>query len=103
MQRQFLFLILYFISSNTLCQNRIDSFLLYSDVKFTIDAPIRYPFRETIMIIYVLPNGNTTEQTMCKKLSPGDDWHFDIQHIKAQTAFLRNKLEQNIIVAYLEN
>ncbi|MBK9569296.1 MAG: hypothetical protein IPO53_04835 [Chitinophagaceae bacterium] len=41
---------------------------------------------------------------MGKKLQPGDDWHFDIQHIRAQTAFIRQQLSnQNFVVIYLEN
>ncbi|MCK7541677.1 MAG: hypothetical protein MZV63_67720 [Marinilabiliales bacterium] len=42
-----------------------------------------------LLILYALPNGNTIEQTFGKKLHAGDDWHFDIQHIGAQTRFLR--------------
>lgn len=58
---------------------------------------------ESLIILYALPNGSTTEQTMGKKLSAGD-WRFDIQCIKAQTAFLRRQLpKKNIVVAYLEN
>lgn len=54
--------------------------------------------------MYALPNGNSTEQTMGKKMNTGDDWHFDIHHIRAQTNFLRNiVIERNIIVIYLEN
>jgi hypothetical protein len=75
---------------------------MYQDVKITLDAP-SYQYKETTLILFALPNGNTTAQTMGKKLAPGDDWHFDIQHIKAQTSFLREKLKQNIVVAYLEN
>ncbi len=56
------------------------------------------------LIFYALPNGNTIEQTVGKKMQPGDDWHFDIQHIGAQTRFLRERLtNENIIVVYLEN
>jgi poly(3-hydroxybutyrate) depolymerase len=56
------------------------------------------------LIFYALPNGNTIEQTIGKQLLPGDDWHFDIQHIGAQTRFLREVLtHQNVVVAYLEN
>ena len=58
---------------------------------------------KTILVIYALPNGNTTEQTMGKKIQPGDDWHFDIQHIRAQTAFVRTERGENISVGYLEN
>ena len=37
-------------------------------------------------------------------MEPNDDWHFDIQHIGAQTRFLRTKLtESNLVTVYLEN
>jgi hypothetical protein len=56
-----------------------------------------------LLILYALPNGNTTEQTIGRQLKPGDDWHFDIQHIGAQTRFLRQLLpDRNVVVAYLE-
>jgi len=86
-------------------QSKIDSFRLYKDVLITIDQPPDLKrANETILIFYALPNGNTTAQTMGKKMKEGDDWHFDIQHIKAQTQFLRKQLPgKNIIVAYLEN
>ena len=57
-----------------------------------------------LLIFYALPNGNTTAQTMGKKIKQGDDWHFDIQHIGAQTRFLRELIpDRSIIVVYLEN
>lgn len=37
-------------------------------------------------------------------MQSGDDWHFDIQHIRAQTKFIRQQLPgKNFIVIYLEN
>ncbi|HEX7357627.1 MAG TPA: hypothetical protein VF270_07980, partial [Ignavibacteriaceae bacterium] len=61
------------------------------------------PTNPTQLIIYALPNGNTIEQTIGKKLNPDDDWHYDIQHIGAQTRFLRKQLpDYNIVVIYLE-
>ncbi len=83
----------------------IDSFRLYSDVKVTIDRPADLSSnKRTIVVFFALPNGNTTEQTMGKKMAPGDDWHFDIQHITAQTRFVRGELpHKNIVVIYLEN
>ncbi len=85
-------------------QSKIDSFRMAQDVKITIDQPLKMKKQPTILILYALPNGNTTEQTMGKKIQPTDDWHYDIQHIKAQTNFLRKKLtRQNVVVAYLEN
>ncbi len=60
--------------------------------------------KQTLLILYALPNGNTIEMTAGKKLQEGDDWHFDIQHIAAQVRFLRLTLkEYNITIAYLEN
>lgn len=57
-----------------------------------------------MIVFYALPNGNTTEQTMGKKMKEGDDWHFDIQHIRAQTKFIRQQLSKtNFVVIYLEN
>jgi hypothetical protein len=55
------------------------------------------------LALYALPNGNTIEYTVGKQLQAGDDWHFDIQHIGAQTRFLRQHLaDYNLITVYLE-
>ena len=86
-------------------KSAIDSFRVHGDVKITIDKPADFSSpRKTIVVFYALPNGNTTDQTMGKKMQPGDDWHFDIQHIKAQTGFVRRQLGKiNFVVIYLEN
>jgi hypothetical protein len=83
----------------------IDSFRLWSDVKVTVDKPAVFGKNAgTIIVFFALPNGNTTEQTMGKKIQTGDDWHFDIQHIWAQTKFIREQLKKkNFVVIYLEN
>jgi hypothetical protein len=94
--------VLTFLVATGYGQAKIDSFRMYNDVKITLDIP-QYENKETVLILFALPNGNTTEQTMGKKLAPNDDWHYDIQHIKAQTAFVRSKMKENIVVAYLEN
>lgn len=60
--------------------------------------------KPTLLVFYALPNGNTIDWTMGKKTVPGDDWHYSIQHIAAQTRFLRQAMPQkNLIVAYLAN
>ncbi|MES2773341.1 MAG: hypothetical protein V4722_04105 [Bacteroidota bacterium] len=80
------------------------SFSIGDDVTVTVDMPKMVKKYKTLLIIYALPNGNTTAQTMGKRVQPGDDWHYDIQHIRAQTKFIRQSLgRQNIVVAYLEN
>lgn len=75
-------------------------------VRIFIDAPSPESFSQNKpikLVFYSLPNGNTIEETIGKKLSPGDDWHFDIQHIGAQTRWLRQALtNQTLVVAYLE-
>lgn len=76
-----------------------------SGVTLTFDEPEQLnPNKPTKLILFALPNGNTTEQTFGKKLATGDDWHFDIQHIGAQTAFIRKTdPKTNYIVVYIEN
>jgi hypothetical protein len=73
-------------------------------VRVLFNAPPRVdPDKPTRLIIYATPNGNTIEQTMGCALAPGTDWHYDIQHIAAQTRRLRELLpDQNIVVACVE-
>lgn len=101
----FLFFCYSSIAANCQKKDSLIAFKMYDDVSITIDIPKNYDAnKKNMLILYALPNGNTTLQTMGKKMEPGDDWHFDIQHIKAQTHFIRDELKQtNIIVAYLEN
>lgn len=89
-------------------QGKTDSFFSFTmreDVRLSFDSPANFSnHKKTILILYALPNGNTTEQTMGKKMQASDDWHFDIQHILAQTKFIRKQLPgDNIVVVYLEN
>ncbi len=83
----------------------IRSFYMGDSVRVTIDKSPGFKKRKpTVVAFYALPNGNTTEQTMGKKMREGDDWHFDIQHIRAQTEFIRQEWpERNLVVIYLEN
>jgi len=107
LQRFFVLVILLFSAGNTFGRIKTDSIYSFSmgtDVKITMDVPQLKKSKKGILVIYALPNGNTTEETMGKKMKEGDDWHFDIQHIRAQTKFVRKQLsDDNIIVAYLEN
>src|SRR5205823_4762138 len=89
---------------------QITSFTLEPEVKILINAPeqkcisgskkvLLSPKDQTpehkskpakpLLILYALPNGNTAEQTIGKVIKPGEDWHYDIQHIAAQIRFLR--------------
>lgn len=84
---------------------RIDSFRVWADVKVTVDQPgLFFGKRPLIICFFALPNGNSTAWTMGKKREAGEDWHYDIQHIRAQTAFIRQQLpRRDFIVIYLEN
>ncbi len=61
------------------CQEQqiaIHSFRMFNDVQITFDEPKHFKKKaETIIILFALPNGNNTMQTMGKKIEPGDDWH----------------------------
>lgn len=74
--------------------------------RILINAPLEGFGKDdrVLLVFYALPNGNTIEQTSGKRLKEGDDWHYDIQHIGAQTRFLRETIsDRTLVVAYLEN
>ncbi|MBO9564600.1 MAG: hypothetical protein J7621_17620 [Niastella sp.] len=107
MKRLLIFFIVFCCICSAVAQERdsVLSFKVGGDVMVTIDYPaVMYKHRKTTLVFFALPNGNTTAQTRGKKLEAGDDWHYDIQHIGAQTRFVRNTWKrQNVIVVYLEN
>ena len=84
-----------------------DCFFRYEPgVRVRINAPaerLMTPRKPVRLIFYTLPNGNSTEWTFGKRMEQGDDWHFDIQHIGAQTRFLRAvDTLHSYVVVYLE-
>jgi hypothetical protein len=85
--------------------NALEQLKLDSGVTLTFDEPAQIKTNSpTKVILFALPNGNTTAQTFGKNLSQGDDWHYDIQHIGAQTEFIRNADKKtNYIVVYVAN
>jgi hypothetical protein len=83
---------------------KLDVLRLEPGVRIVINSPEAASTLPILLIFYALPNGNTIEQTIGKATKPGDDWHFEIQHIGAQTRFLREKInDRTVVVAYLEN
>lgn len=82
------------------------SYTTENGVRVHINAPAAEKFdrgKPTQLIFFALPNGNNTDQTIGKAMTPGLDWHYNIQHIGAQTRRLRELIpEENIVVAYLE-
>ena len=76
---------------------------LYPGITATLVAPAHLDTQKRVdLILYALPNGNSTAQTIGRKLAEGVDWHYDIQHIGAQTRALRTRGLPQAIVAYLE-
>jgi len=72
-------------------------------VTININAPLHFTTKgNTYLVLFALPNGNSIEWTKGKKMKAGDDWHYDIQHIAAQTRFVRDlDKKNNYIVVYL--
>ena len=77
------------------------------EVKFHINAPSAASFnpkKKVMLIFYALPNGNTIENTIGNTELIAADWHYGIQHIGAQTRYLRKKItDANVVVCYLES
>ncbi len=87
-------------------KEQVKSYVTESEVKILINSPsedLFDPEKPTMVIFYALPNGNTTAQTIGKRVKKGINWHFGIQHIGAQTRCLREIVkDQNIVTVYLE-
>lgn len=75
-------------------------------IKVEVNAPSASEFDSslpTAIVLYGLPNGNTTDWTIGKQAAEGDDWHFQIQHIGAQTRYIRSlRPGFNLVTVYLE-
>ncbi len=73
---------------------------LEGGIRIHVNAPLDDkggPAKATRLIVYALPAGNTLEQTLGCNMKKGLDWHYDIQHIAAQTRLLRTLERQERI------
>ena len=81
-------------------------FVYKPGIKIHVNAPSKSTFdanKPTKLVLYALPNGNSTAWTIGKLPEEGDDWHYHIQNIGAQTRFLRmTDTECNLVTVYLE-
>jgi hypothetical protein len=86
---------------------RIASFSMHPEIKVQINAPSqnsRTASNNVLLIFYALPNGNSIEQTVGRTTGSTNDWRYDLQHIGAQTRFIRLLLpDKSVVVVYLEN
>ena len=94
-------------STHRLFDERAATFQVLPDIRVQVNEPLALTSAPSnapvVLVLYALPNGNTIEQTAGRKLKHGDDWHFDIQHIAAQTRFVRATDTNRLwVAAYLE-
>ncbi len=77
---------------------------LRTDVRARVNEPLSLgQGRPLHLILYALPNGNSIEETSGRKPASSNEWHFDLQHIAAQTRFLRAAdTNGDYVVVYLE-
>ena len=87
-----------------------EQLLTYSPIpgiRVHLNAPSPEQFNPELPVcitIYALPNGSSIEETVGKSANREEEHRFDIQHIGAQTRYIRNrKPGYNLVVAYLEN
>lgn len=72
-------------------------------VTATIVSPEALDLRQPVdLVLYALPNGNSTAETMGRVPTDSTQWRFDIQHIAAQTRALRGRGYPQAVVVYLE-
>jgi len=85
---------------------QVKTFNYYPDVRVQINIPSPEKFDITKpvgIVLFGTPNGNSLEHTFGKRTKATDDWHYNIQHIGAQTRFLReSNLDYNLVTVILE-
>jgi hypothetical protein len=86
---------------------RIAFFSIDPEITVQINAPSQNSIvatNDVLLVFYALPNGNSIEQTVGRVPNSTNEWHYDIQHIGAQTRFIRSLLpEKTVVLVYLEN
>lgn len=86
-----------------LMRERVRVLVVDSGVTATIVEPETLdPTRAIELILYALPNGNSTAETMGRAPRDSAEWRYDIQHIAAQTRLLRARGLPQAVVVYLE-
>lgn len=84
-------------------RERVRVLELAPGVTATIVAPAQLRRKKRIdLVLYALPKGDSTAETMGRSAGDGIGWRFDIQHIGAQTRALRERGLPQAVVIYLE-
>lgn len=63
---------------------------LDNGVRVFLNAPAELGAKPRTLVLFATPNGNTIEHTLACSPAKDRDWHFDIQHVAAQTRMLRD-------------
>jgi hypothetical protein len=85
--------------------NEVDwEFSLEHEVRVRLNLPAATAgATNDLLVFFALPNGNTIEQTAGRRPRTTNEWRYDIQHIAAQTRFIRAALPGTRLgVAYVE-
>lgn len=65
-----------------------------ADTRAVVLAPKRLDASKPVqVVVFATPNGNTVEQTLGSALDKNGDWRLDIQHIAAQSRFVRERMD----------
>jgi hypothetical protein len=88
----------------SIAPEKLETLTFEPGVRVVISSPANDDSTKPVrLILFALPSGNSIEQTIGRRINPGEDWHFEIQHIGAQTRWLRERLtDVSLVVAYLE-
>jgi len=100
-------------TTNTLSNDRLPPSLLPGEevTSLTLEPGIKGMVHKlpaaaaetTHILFYLLPNGNTIEQTFGRAEATGLDWHYYIQHVGAQSRRLVDlRPTERLVVIYLE-
>jgi hypothetical protein len=91
-------------NSAAIPQEKLETLTFEPGVRVVLNSPAKDDSARPVrLILFALPSGNSIEQTIGRRINPGEDWHFEIQHIGAQTRWLRERLsDASLVVAYLE-
>lgn len=79
---------------------------LADGVRVVINSPVdgRSNSVSGCLLIYATPNGNTIEQTLGRLPKGTNEWRYDIQHVAAQTRFLRSQTaDRRLVLACVGN
>ena len=85
-------------------EEKMEEITFEGGVRCVVNSPAEIdPTKPTRLVLYAAPAGSSIEQTIGRRVESKADWLFDVQHIGAQTRWLRARVsEVNLVVAYVQ-